>query len=360
MIPSWKIKREMKRLMQKLGYLPEIMSAVQAKRRYDENKASNITIINGQSPLTDELAIFLLYQPDGILASTLHTIDYFASQGIATLVVSNAPISKKDQEQLIPRAWKVMIRPNFGYDFGGYRDAILHVLDVVPCPKRLYVLNDSVWFPLQSDSDLVAEVRAQNSDLYGFVLNNRVRSSRRTHVQSYFFSFGPRVLVSPDFRAYWEKLFLTNNKDLVIRRCEIPMTRFFKRLGFSVSARHYYNHAAKALKKLDNKTLQSVIAYQTHVDTRSARRFRKFLQSPRLDAAWRAQVEADINAGHFDKYFLISHPAILIGQLHVPLLKKDRQDIYRLQRQELVSFGYDKDFAPCIKDEIKRWDSSTH
>jgi hypothetical protein len=40
----------------------------------------------------------------------------------------------------------------------------------------------------------------------------------------------------------------------------------------------------------------------------------------------------------------------------VPLLKKDRQQIYRLQRAELVAGGFDAGFAPVVRDEIRARD----
>lgn len=358
MVPAWKIARELRRLGQQVGYLPWLLTADRAKRAYDATKADRITITQGTQSRTDDLAILLLYQPKGLVASTFHTLAHLADQGIATLVVSNAPLSDADRARLADHTWQVMERPNYGYDFGGYRDAILHVLDTGTPPQHLFVLNDSIWFPLTSDSDLVAEARASDADLYGFVLNDRMRGAHRTHIQSYFFRFGPNLLASPAFEAHWRDLFLTNNKNLVVRRCEIPMTEAFLAQGFTVAARRRYTDGAQALRALDNATLRRVIAYQVQVDTRNARRLGRHLKATDLSTAWREAVDADIDAGHLDKYFLIAHPAVLFGQLKAPILKKDRQQIYQLQRAELLSAGLDERFAPVIRDEIQAWDKA--
>ncbi|ABD57193.1 rhamnan synthesis F family protein [Jannaschia sp. CCS1] len=357
MIPAWKIKRELKRFVMQMGYLPWMLAAPRAKRAYDARKAAQIRLTQGVAPRTSELAVLLLFQPRGITASTLHTLEHLKAHGVSTLVVSNAPLSDTDRASLATHAWLIMERPNYGYDFGGYRDAILHILEDDRPPARLFVLNDSIWFPLQPDSDLIEDARASDTDLYGFVLNDRMRGAHRAHLQSYFFSFGPRAVASPAFAAYWRDLFLTNNKNLVVRRCEIPMTGAFRTLGFSVAARHRYSDGAQALKALDNATLARVIAYQVQVDTRNAPRLKPHLTEGPRDAAWRARVDADIDAGLLDKYFLIAHPAVLIGQLRVPLLKKDHQSIYQLQRRELFAGGYDTGFAPRVRDEIRSWDS---
>jgi len=356
MSPIWKVRRELWRMTMQIGHLPWLIFAPIAKRLYDQRKGRILSITKGEMPQTDEIAILLLFQPKGIVPSTLHTLDHFRSRGISTLVVSNAPLSKVDRTRLCSHAWRIMERPNYGYDFGGYRDGILHLLDLGLRPSRLYVLNDSIWFPLREDSDLVDDVRASEADLYGFVLNDRMRGNKRQHIQSYFFSFGGRLIAHPYFETHWRNIFLTNNKNLVVRRCEIPMTEAFQSRGHSVAFRHTYGDGARALRKLDNESLRRVIAYQSKVSTRTAKRLQRHLVDEDLDDVWRARVLKDIDTGIMDKYFLIAHPAVLIEQICSPIIKKDRQDIYRLQRHELLASRLEETFAPCVRDEVRNWD----
>ena len=161
-----------------------------------------------------------------------------------------------------------------------------------------------------------------------------------------------------DFESFGGNLFLTNNKDLVVRRCEIPMTNTFRRRGYSVAFRHTYADGAQALKSLDSEVLLRVITYQAKVDTKIARQLQRHLTGEKLDEAWRARVLSDVDSGMFEKYFLIAHPVVLIRELGVPLLKKDRQEIYQLQRAELIAGDFDADFAPGIRDEIRNWDQA--
>lgn len=343
--------------MQAYG-LPWFFLSPVAKKIYDRNKDYYLKVTEGQLPQAEEIAILLIFQPKGLLASTLHTLAHLRSQGISPLLVSNAPLSDEDRAKLLAYTWRIMERPNLGYDFGGYRDGILHVLEAGLRPSRIFVLNDSIWFPLSENSDLLDQSRTSGADVFGFVLNTSVRAKHRHHLQSYFFSFGERLISHPDFEDFWRNLFLTNNKNLVIRRCEIPMTDTFRRRGFSIASRHTYPDAAQALKSLDNDTLHRVVAYQARVATKIARHLQRHLTKQTLDEAWRTRVVHDIDAGLFDKYFLIAHPAVLIGELHVPLLKKDRQEIYRLQRAELIRDGFDAGLAPGIREEIQNWDRS--
>lgn len=336
--------------------LPWLFLSPVARKIYDQDKSHHLKLTNGDVEQAEEIAILLIFQPNGLLDSTLHTLAHLRSQGISPLVVSNAPLSENDRAKLLAYTWRIMERPNLGYDFGGYRDGILHVLEAGLRLSRLFVLNDSIWFPLGDNSDLLDQARASDADVFGFVLNTSVRAKHRHHLQSYFFSFGVRLISSADFKVFWQKLFLTNNKNLVVRRCEIPMTDTFRRRGYSIASRHTYADAAQALKSLSNDTLQSVIAYQAKVDAKSATHLQRHLTSQTLDGAWRARVVHDIDAGLFNKYFLIAHPAVLVGVLSTPLLKKDRQEIYRLQRSELINGGFDAKFTSIIREEIRNWD----
>lgn len=357
MIPAWKIKRELKRIVMQIASIPWFAISPIAKRHYDRKKEQYISVTEGRLPYSTDVAILLIFQPSGLLDSTLHTLDHFKARGIAPLVVSNAPLSESDKSRLSDYAWRIIERPNFGYDFGGYRDGILYLLDAGHELTHLYVMNDSIWFPLEDDSDLIDEARQTDADLFGFTLNNRVRGDHRRHIQSYFFAFGGKLVGSADFEAHWRGLFLTNNKNLVVRRCEIPMTEEFRSRGYSVKFRHTYADGAEALKTFDNATLKRIIEYQIRVDTGSAPRLERHLKTDALDDAWRAGVMEDVERGIFEKYFLVMHPEVLIRQLHSPLLKKDRQEIYQLQRRELISCGLDENFADVVRDEIRRWDA---
>lgn len=361
---AWKVKREARRLATQvrglprtLARLPGLLLGPALRRRHDRRKARLIRMTEGDVAQAEEIAILLIFQPDGVLGSTLHTLAHLAAHGIAPFVVSNAPLSETDRARLRPRAWRIMERPNFGYDFGGYRDGILHLLDSGLRPSRLFVLNDSIWFPLRDDSDLIDRARASEADLFGYLLNTRSRAQARQHLQSYFLRFDGGLLARPEFEAHWRGLFLSDHKDLVIRRCEIPMTDAFRRMGASIEARHAYGDGARALQALETPTLHAVLGHLAAIDAEAPPALLRHLSGATPDAAWRERVLEDAEGGRFDKYFLYHHPAVLLGVLDAPLLKKDRQAIYRAQRQALLAGGFDAGLAPPVRDEIRAWDA---
>jgi len=354
----WKLKRELRRLSMQVTQIPWFVFGSMLRPIYDLQKQKYIKLTPGTRPMRDDMALLLIYQPKGLLASTLHTLEHLHAKGFSTLVVSNAPIAPADLETLKAHAHLIMERPNYGYDFGGYRDGILHLMGGQTRPKRVLVLNDSIWFPLMDDCDLIERVRAADKDLYGFVLNERPDEPHRTHLQSYFFCFGERLVGHPDFLRYWKRLFVSSNKNLVIRRCEMRMTEAFRKLGHSIGYRHIFADVVAALKTLDVADLKRIVPYQMQIDISNTGKLRSALSDIDDPERWRDRVLELADEGRMGKYFLIAHPLILLGKLGCPMLKKDRQPMYQLQRAELFACGFGARLAPEVRDEMESQDKA--
>lgn len=359
MMPLWKLKREVRRFgilasqMQWLVYGPAL------RRLYDLRKARHIKLHRGILKLRGDVAVVLAYQPEGLAPSLFHTLRHLADKGFAPVLVSNAPLSDADLKRLECHCAAVMERPNYGYDFGAYRDGILHILDHATDLGRVLVLNDSIWFPLYPNCDLIDRVRQADADLYGYVMNLR-KERHRSHLQSYFFAFGSRLVQAKDFGDYWRGLFISGNKNLVIRRCEIPMTEYFRAKGYSIGYRYLISDPAIALRSLAPDELMQVVHYQMRVDSGNAAALAPFAAGDPTDPAWRKKLMAlgdDLKLG---KYFLLAHPHLMLGKLRGQILKKDRQPMYRSQRAELLACGFGEGMAASVLEEVMARDGVMH
>ena len=305
MIPMWKLKRELRRLSMQVTQIPWFVFGSMLRRIYDLQKQKYIKLTPGTRPMRGDIALMRIYQPKGLQASTLHTFEHLQAKGFSTLVVSNAPIAPADLETLKAHAHLIMERPN-----------------------------------------------------YGFVLNERPDEPHRTHLQSYFFCFGERLVGHPDFLRYWKRLFVSSNKNLVIRRCEMRMTEAFRKLGHSIGYRHIFADVVAALKTLDVADLKRIVPYQMQIDTSNTGRLRSALSDIDDPERWRDRVLELADEGRMGKYFLIAHPLILLGKLGCPMLKKDRQPMYQLQRAELFACGFGARLAPEVRDEMESQDKA--
>jgi len=96
MIPKWKLEREWKQIREQFQQVPWYIYGGAVKRHYDRTKHKKISITQGRVDLGENVAVLLIYQPQGILASTLRQLDYLTSCGFSTLVGLNAAVRQED------------------------------------------------------------------------------------------------------------------------------------------------------------------------------------------------------------------------------------------------------------------------
>ena len=274
-IEFWKVRREVFRFGKQARALPEdVFNYLFATWYYDWKIANQIDRFDGKLPKSNRIAIFLIFPTSGLLDSHLHTLAYFRSKGYATLVVSNLPLSEKDKNTLSENCWRFMERPNFGYDFGGYRDGVLSLTKALPHLERLVFINDSVWFPLPHSRDWLDDVEDLQVDFAGAASNfgtprpevHAFRSlkwsystqHRDFHICSFAICLRPNVLKHEKFLSFWQGLRLTNKKKRTVRRGEIGFTQWALRHSFSVGTTLDVSDLDRELAALGEARLREV------------------------------------------------------------------------------------------------------
>lgn len=349
MIPYWKLKREAVRLGRKANALPWFFRGRWRRWRYDRQRARRLTVTAGAQPARAEMAVLLIYQPAGLAESTLLTLDYFADQGVASVVVSNAPIRAADRARLAPRCHLIIERPNVGYDFGGYREGVMTVLERGGPLDALYVLNDSIWFPLTRDSDALARMRALDADVVGLLMGNAGKPSpENEYIQSYFFRFSGRLVADAEFARYWREMPLVDDKYLVVHRFERFVSRHFKQRGFAVTALSHWSDLAGALARVeDEATLHAILTHQSGVAPKDYNAI-----APRLALGESARALRDDLAPRVARHELFAstvhaHPVLLM-EMGMAFLKKRMP----AQHEEMRRFGLLDALDPVIRAEI--------
>lgn len=356
MITAGKLRRELSRFGKQIARVRWYVMSPLARSVHDFRRARRLRLTDGGVPAGEEVALLLVFQPRGLAASIFHTLEHLRAKGLAPLVVSNAPLSDTDRLRLAEMAWRIIERPNFGYDFGGYRDGILHLIEIGAKPKELFLLNDSIWFPLGEDSDLIDRARASQADLFGFALNDGLRRKDHRHLQSYFVALKGRLLQDPRFKDFWRRLFLSNDKDLAIRHGEIAMTRHVEQSGHSIGWCHKHSDIVAAEADLDAADLRGILTFLVDVGMGDRAWLQTLAAADTNDDEWRHDALHAISSARPRRSFLSFPPEILIGKLASPLLKKSHDPIYRKQRKRLLECGFDKGFAAVIRSEVRQWD----
>ncbi len=331
MIPGWKVRREMTRLGQQLRAIPEALWEPVVQRRHDAAFARGFPVESGQVPQSAKIAILLIWQPRGLCLSVLDLCHHLVGQGYAPFVISNAPLPPQDRARLLPCVWRVMERPNVGYDFGGYRDGIrqLQVWDIAP--ERLVILNDSIWFPLSSACTMLQRMEASGADIVGTVL--RQRGDER-FLESYAFSLPRRTWAHPAFVAFWRDLRLTSNKYKVIRRGERGFGRAMRAAGLRLEGMFGQDDFLRLLAGADDALLHATLQH-TASQIDAVRRDGLALAQGE-GAAWRNDALVFVERALQTGLFYSTFPVAAVRLMAYPVLKKSKEPISALWRQEYI------------------------
>lgn len=360
--PSEKFVREVKRLgtqlasvvLPKWGHVTRVL--------YDLRRSKAVHVTQGHKAVSDEIAVLLIYQPKGLLASTIWQLQWLDRQGISVVVVSNLPLSDADRAQLQDLGHLVIERPNVGYDFGGYREGILQVLERGYRPKALYVLNDSMWFPLSEDSDAIEKSRAAPEDVWGLFIDldwrhRLTKNYRAAHVQSYFYRFSGRLVADPAFEAYWRKMSLISSKRLVVKLRELKLTNHFTGLGYETGGLHSWREVADYLLNLqDEQKMGEILRHQTGVRAGDAALINPLLDRGDLSALEvRERIRDRIDSTNVFLFSTALHPHIMTD-LGFPFLKKQTVPIMVAKRRRIIELGFHKAYPDPIRRELEEWD----
>jgi hypothetical protein len=250
MIPFWKFVRECKRIVTQLRLLPGIVwEYFFATFYYDRFLAARRKTFDGGLVISNRIAIYLIFPEKSLLASHFAALEFMSKNGYAPLVVSNVVLSEEQRHQLLPHCWRYIERVNFGYDFGGYRDGILSISDMLPQLSHLALFNDSTWFPLPKSANWLADAEKLGVDFAGAASNygagrvdvdqykeivwNYSSQHKNFHYCSFALLFSRTILIDREFAAFWHRFRISQSKKRTVRRGEIGLTQWVLRKGYS-------------------------------------------------------------------------------------------------------------------------------
>jgi len=360
--PGWKIKRELTRLGVQARAIPQLLFEPFIQRRYDRDRAQAISVEPGAVPTGRRAAIVLIYQPRGIPASLLHTLDHLVRKDFSPIAISNAPLATEDRAPLLERSSHLAQRPNFGYDFGGYRDGIWLLERLGLSPETLLILNDSVFFPIGPDSDLLDRMQAADADYVGTQVFVRPDAEtdrppeKRGFYGSYCFLLKEPLLGSDGFQRFWNDYRLSSNKEVVLRRGE----RAFSRAMFALTDRHagLYSRARfdAMVDDLPAAALREALGDLVCLTPEHQAARQAALAGDGQGEGWCAEARALIKSAAETKNYIGSSPVLSVNALGFPMVKKNNEMLYRRARQVLLRAhdeGRLAPLAPVVADELR-------
>jgi hypothetical protein len=324
--------------------------------RYDCAAERLIRVVPGRLAAGEGLAIYLIYQPDGLSPSTLIEATHLARRGYPAIIVSNAPLSPEDLERLSERSVAVVIRPNVGYDFGGYRDGLRYMDSAGLDPERLIMVNDSIWFPLRADETLVTRMEAAAEAFQGAHYELKGKRTKSAHYESYFFLIRREARQSAAFRSFWRDYPMSSTRWKVLRRGEKGFSQAMFKAGFAPKGIASRQAFSKAIEAQDADFLRKTLLYASYEDPAARSERDSLLAGADASEDWRRRAVDHIRkvsaAGTYHDAFRYAVEMLF----DMPILKKRRlAQTVEMRRQYLraVAAGDLPAPDPHILDEIR-------
>ncbi|WP_169053488.1 rhamnan synthesis F family protein [Alteraurantiacibacter aquimixticola] len=185
--------------------------------------------------MTRRLAILQQFDPAGGVPHYIRAhLEGLRPVAERIVLVSNSPVAAEDRAVAEAICDAVIERPNTGWDFAGWRDAL--ALEDMAQWDEVILTNSSVIGPLFPLASIFAEMDTRREkeafDFWGMVFSRQIRH----HLQSYFFVFSAPVIRSDAWRSFWRGVADIDDKDEVIARYEAGITVALASGGFSYAA----------------------------------------------------------------------------------------------------------------------------
>jgi lipopolysaccharide biosynthesis protein len=113
----------------------------------------------------------------------------------------------------------VLRRPNVGYDFGSWAEA-LNRMPAVRRAEHVILTNDSLVGPFESIAPLLEDFESTDADVWGAVVNPQIRE----HLQSFFIGFQGGVLNDAVLRSFWRRVRPQVDKMDYVFKYEVGLT----------------------------------------------------------------------------------------------------------------------------------------
>lgn len=186
-----------------------------------------------------------------------HALATMAPLCATSVLVSNSPLSGEDVRHLENDGVLVMQNDNIGYDFRMWQKA-LEAVDYRSYDE-VVLMNSSVYGPIFPLDAIFAEMTARPNDFWGITECFQMQP----HVQSYFFVFRKKVIMSEAFAAFWQGVLPYRNKLQVIQSYEVGLTQWLVEAGFRpdvycsfTKLGHHCRSVGRRLRRKDNTSVK--------------------------------------------------------------------------------------------------------
>lgn len=189
------------------------------------------------------LVIFLFYDPDGIVDDYIPYMLRDIKKNVSEIfVVSNGKMNDAGKEKLKGIADTVWERKNKGFDVWGYKEALENIgWDKLYTFDEVIMMNYTIMGPVDTFDDMFIEMSKKDLDFWGITKFHMVPFDPfgciecgyiHEHLQSHFIAVRRPMLISDEYRQYWEEMPMIHSYEESVAFHETRFTFTFEDLGY--------------------------------------------------------------------------------------------------------------------------------
>lgn len=192
----------------------------------------------------NRLGIYFFYDQEGIADEYIFLfLNSLKKHFSKILIVSNGKLKSYSLTRFENEIGaEVLVRDNSGFDVWAYKEAIEFLgWELIRNFQELVLLNFTIVGPVNSFDDMFQEMSQRDLDFWGITVHNGADwdpfgfmpdGVLPIHLQSHFIAVRNNVLVSDEFKKYWENIPPINSYEEAVGKHEAVFTKHFSDLGY--------------------------------------------------------------------------------------------------------------------------------
>ena len=188
-------------------------------------------ILVSETKVSRKIVIFAIYEKETIRDDIKKALEELSELDASIILVNTRKLSQKNRDEISKLVWTYIERPNYGRDFGSYKDGFLWLYknqkQIYLDAERLFFLNDSVFFSRMYLQEFFTKLLSSSRPVLGATVNYH----DQPHVGSFCISFGSSVFKNVKFIRYWKRYHKTDLRTRTIKYGELGLGKLSSRLS---------------------------------------------------------------------------------------------------------------------------------
>ena len=192
-------------------------------------KRPTIYRLNPQT--TKKIVLFAIYEKGEIRDDVRSALRELHALECTVILVNSRKLSEASRNELAQWTTTYIERPNYGRDFGSYKDGMLwiykHLSEEFMNVERFMILNDSVFYARSNLPQFFSALLNTQAPVFGATMNYQ----KVPHIGSFCISLSGKVAQHPKLKSFWKKYRKTDLRAHTIRYGELALNKLLSRIS---------------------------------------------------------------------------------------------------------------------------------